>query len=91
MEKESGTIVTWQPSEEFFVNTEVEISKIQTLFKTISCLCPGLTINLDNNGKKEVYQSQHGLNDLVDDAVKDKEIITNRLNIDFSQESLNLI
>ena len=88
--KESGTIVTWQPSEEFFVNTEVEISKIQTLFKTISCLCPGLIINLDNNGKKEVYQSQHGLNDLVDDAVKDKEIITNRLNIDFSQEKFKL-
>lgn len=88
--KESGTIVTWQPSEEFFINTEVEISKIQTLFKTISCLCPGLTINLDNNGKKEVYQSQHGLNDLVDDAVKDKEIITNRLNIDFSQEKFKL-
>lgn len=88
--KESGTIVTWQPSEKFFINTEVEISKIQTLFKTISCLCPGLTINLDNNGKKEVYQSQHGLNDLVDDAVKDKEIITNRLNIDFSQEKFKL-
>lgn len=88
--KKSGTIVTWQPSEEFFINTEVEISKIQTLFKTISCLCPGLTINLDNNGKKEVYQSQHGLNDLVDDAVKDKEIIANRLNIDFSQEKFKL-
>lgn len=88
--EESGTIVTWQPSEEFFINTEVEISKIQTLFKTISCLCPGLTINLDNNGKKEVYQSQHGLNDLVDDAVKDKEIIANRLNIDFSQEKFKL-
>lgn len=88
--KESGTVVTWQPSEEFFINTEVEISKIQTLFKTISCLCPGLTINLDNNGKKEVYQSQHGLNDLVDDAVKDKEIITNRLSIDFSQEKFKL-
>lgn len=87
---ESGTVVTWQPSEDFFANTEVEINKIQTLFKTISCLCPGLTINLDNNGKKEVYQSQHGLNDLIDDAVKDKEIITNRLNVDFSQDKFKL-
>lgn len=87
---ESGTVVTWQPSEDFFANTEVEINKIQTLFKTISCLCPGLTINLDNNGKKEVYQSQHGLNDLVDDAVKDKEIITNRLNVDFLQDKFKL-
>ena len=41
-----GTTVKWQPSEEFFTHTEVEINKIKTLFKTISCLCPGLTINL---------------------------------------------
>ena len=88
-----GTTVKWQPSEEFFKNTEVEISKIRDLFKTISCLCPGLTINLDYNGEKEVYQSKYGLNDLVDDMVKDTEIINNRLYIDYSQEKykLNLI
>ena len=45
----NGTSVTWQPSEEFFKNTEVEINKIRTLFKTISCLCPGLKINLNYN------------------------------------------
>ena len=88
-----GTTVKWQPSEEFFKNTEVEISKIRDLFKTISCLCPGLTINLDYNGEKEVYQSKYGLNDLVDDMVKDTEIINNRLSIDYSQEKykLNLV
>ena len=88
-----GTTVKWQPSEEFFKNTEVEISKIRDLFKTISCLCPGLTINLDYNGEKEVYQSKYGLNDLVDDMVKDTEIINNRLYVDYSQEKykLNLI
>ena len=86
----TGTFVMWQPSEEFFTHTEVEIGKIQSLFKTISCLCPGLTINLDNNGKKEVYQSKYGLNDLVDDAVKDKEIISNRLSIDFAQDKFKL-
>ena len=88
-----GTTVKWQPSEEFFKNTEVEISKIRDLFKTISCLCPGLTINLDYNGEKEVYQSKYGLNDLVDDMVKDTEIINNRLFIDYSQEKykLNLV
>ena len=74
-----GTTVKWQPSEEFFTHTEVEINKIKSLFKTISCLCPGLTINLDNNGKTEVYKSENGLNDLVDDAVKENEIISNRL------------
>ena len=88
-----GTTVKWQPSEEFFKNTEVEISKIRDLFKTISCLCPGLTINLDYNGEKEVYQSKYGLNDLVDDMVKDTEIINNRLSVDYSQEKykLNLV
>lgn len=89
----TGTLVQWQPSEEFFKNTEVEITKIRTLFKTISCLCPGLLINLTYNGTKEVYESKNGLNDLVDDAVKDKEIIDNRLSIDssFDKFRLNLV
>ena len=89
----TGTSVMWQPSEEFFKNTEVEIKKIRDLFKTISCLCPGLTINLDYNGTKEVYASTNGLNDLVDDAVKGNEIINNRLSVDssFDKFRLNLV
>ena len=82
----TGTEVSWQPSEEFFTHTEVEINKIKSLFKTISCLCPGLTINLDNNGEKIVYSSKNGLNDLVDAAVKDKEILDNRLVINSQQD-----
>ena len=91
--KQSGTDVEWQPSEEFFKNTEVEINKIKTLFKTISCLCPGLTINLDNNGEKITYLSTNGLNDLVDDAISDKEIIDNRLTINYQEDKykLNLV
>lgn len=81
----TGTQVVWQPSEEFFTNTEVEINKIKNLFRTITCLCPGLTIELNYNDEKETYYSEHGLNDLVDDAVKDKEIINNRLNMNFSE------
>ena len=88
-----GTTVKWQPSEEFFKHTEVEINKIKILFKTISCLCPGLTIKLNNNGTRETYSSTNGLNDLVDDAVKDKEIINNRLvvNNDEDKYKLNLV
>ena len=66
----TGTEVVWQPSEEFFTNTGVEIEKVRSLFKTISCLCPGLTIDFTYNGKEEVFYSEHGLNDLVDVAVK---------------------
>ena len=79
----TGTMVSWQPSEEFFTNTTVEIEKIKKLFKTIACLCPGLTINLDNNGEKITYFSQKGLIDLVSDAVDDKEIIRNRFIMNF--------
>ena len=91
--KKSGTEVSWQPSEEFFTHTEVEINKIRNLFKTISCLCPGLTINLNYNGTKEVYNSINGLNDLVNEATKDKEIINNRLIIDYTEDKykLNLV
>ena len=81
----SGTTVKWQPSEEFFTHTEVEINKIKDLFKTIVCLCHGLTINLDNNGEKIVFKSEHGINDLVDDAVKNNELINNRFVMNFTE------
>ena len=79
----TGTWVQWQPSGEFFTNPTVEISKIKDLFKTITCLCPGLTIVLDDNGTKTNYYSEHVLNDLVDDFLKNKEVITNRFNMNF--------
>ena len=81
----SGTMIKWQPSEDFFTHTTVEIAKIQDLFQTITCLCPGLTIELSNNGEITKYYSEHGLNDLVDKAVKDKEIINNRFNMNFTE------
>ena len=81
----TGTEVCWLPSEQFFTHPEVEIEKVKSLFETITCLCPGLTINLDDNGKKTVYHSTRGLNDLADKAVKDKEIINNRFSMNFSE------
>lgn len=78
-----GTSVSWQPSSEFFTHTEVEINKVKELFKTITCLCPGLTINLKNGKDKTTFYSENGLNDLVDEQVADKEIISNRCKINF--------
>ena len=81
----TGTNVTWQASEEFFTNPIVEIEKVKDLFKTISCLCPGLTIHLDENNKITDFYSENGLNDLVDAAVKDKELISNRCCVRFEE------
>ncbi len=80
--KPSGTIVEWQASEEFFTNPEVEINTIKNLFKILTSLCAGLTIILkEQDNEAIVYYSKNGLTDLVNDAVKDKEVLKNRLNI----------
>lgn len=81
----SGTLVQWQPNKEFFTHPEVDMSVITNLFKVIACLCPGLTIELNREGQPQViFASKNGLMDLVDEAVKGKEILKNRLNFNFS-------
>ena len=74
----NGTLVKWKASKEFFTNPIVEIEKVKSLFKTITCLCPGLTIELNNNKEKITYFSKNGLDDLADDYIKDKELLNNR-------------
>ena len=79
----NGTYVRWQPSEEFFTHPEVDINKVKELFHILTCLCVGLTIKLTIDDKEEIFTSKHGLNDLVDDAVGDSEIINSRMNMNF--------
>lgn len=80
-DRPSGTQVRWKPSEEFFTHVEVNSQVIEKLFSVLVCLCPGLRIEYTNKGKYIDYFSKNGLNDLVDEAVKDTEILKNRLNI----------
>ena len=80
----SGTKVVWKASEEFFTHPQVEINKIKDLLFTITCLCQGLTIELDDNGTITTYASKNGLNDMVDKAVGDKEIIDDRFIMNFA-------
>ena len=79
----NGTYVRWQPSEEFFTHTEVENDKIKKLLQTLVCLCPGLTINLNDNGNKISYFSSEGINDLLDDFVGNTELINNRFHMNY--------
>lgn len=79
----SGTYVRWQPSEEFFTHQNADFNKLKELFHILVCLCPGLTIELIIDNKKETFSSKNGLNDLVDDAVSDTEIINSRMNMNF--------
>ena len=85
-----GTMVIWQPSEEFFTHPEVEVNVLKNLFKTVSALCPGLTIELDDNGTKTVYSSKNGIMDLVDEAVAGKELIKNRFVLNYTNDKNKL-
>ena len=78
--KPSGTVVYWRSSKEFFNHVEVDDNVINKLFKVLVSLCPGLKILYN---EKEFY-SKHGLKDLVDEEVKDTEILPNRLNMTYT-------
>ena len=82
LSKPSGTLVKWNPSEEFFNHVEVDLNAINKLLKVIVSLCPGLYIKLN----EEEFYSANGLMDLVDAAVGNSEIIKNRLVINNSQD-----
>ena len=81
----SGTLVSWQPSEEFFTHTEVENNKVKNLLQTLVCLCPGLIINLNDNGKKISYYSKNGIDDLVTQAIGNKELLDNRFHLNYTR------
>lgn len=79
--KPNGTLVKWLPSEEFFTHSEINETDFVKLIKVLVCLCPGLKILYNN----EEYFSTKGINDLVDEATKDKEIIKNRFNLNWTE------
>lgn len=80
----TGTIVTWTPDPQFFTYPQIDVDKIKKLFHTLTCLCPGLTIELTHNGEDKItYVSKNGINDLVDDVVKNKELVKNRLSFNY--------
>ena len=78
-----GTNVRWLPSGEFFTNIEVDIYAVQSLFATLTCLCPGLTIKFNNKGKETIFFSKNGLDDYVSLNLGNKEILNNRLSINY--------
>lgn len=77
----SGTSVKWRPDEQFFQNVDAEKSSLVKLFNDISALCPTLHINLDFDGDNQEFFHQNGLNDLVDEKLHGKELLSNRFNI----------
>lgn len=75
---ETGLQVMWRPDPQFFTSTLVEEDRIKRLFFTTSCLCPGLKIILNYNGKVTEYYNPAGLTKYIDEFKKGEEIVKNR-------------
>ena len=61
---DSGTTVTFIPSEEFFTNPKVNENKLRNFCEDITCLCPGLTIMFNGNKIKH-----NGIQDLLSRSI----------------------
>lgn len=86
-EHRNGTIVSWKPDEQFFKDPKANISDLRKLFSEMAALCPGLKIilNIDNN--TEEFESPEGIQSLLDNVCKDKELLSNRFIIKREQDN----
>lgn len=78
----SGTLVVFEPSEEFFTTPKVNESKLRKFCEDITCLCPGLTIVF--NGDE--IRHENGIEDLLSSSLgKDMEVLNSHLIIQESR------
>lgn len=79
--KEHGTKVEFNPSEEFFDSPTINEIKVKQFCNEITCLCPGLII--DYNGEKIFHEN--GIVDLLNSQVKNNiETISNHFIEEFN-------
>ena len=88
----TGTCVTFQPSEEFFTNPEPDLKVLRKLFDDTCGLCPKLQVRLYVDGEKtEVFRHPEGITSLVDNLVgKDIPIVASTLSFKEAEGSYSL-
>jgi len=89
---ESGTKITFWPDPEIFSTVEFDYKVLETRFREITFLNPGLKIILidEKKGKKEVFFSSGGLIEFVKQINKSKEVL-HREPIYFKKEAEDII
>lgn len=81
----SGTCVTYKPDPQFFDTDKTDIKFFENFFNDIACLCPHLTIVLNNKQIK-----QDGIEQLIDRKLNNEiEVINNRLVIEHKDKNGN--
>jgi topoisomerase-4 subunit B len=76
--RNTGTSITFKPNPQYFENTEVQIKTLKHLLKAKAVLCPGLTIEFNNEKKsndKEKWYFEDGLKSYLVDSSEGLELV----------------
>ena len=76
--RNTGTSITFKPNPEYFENIEVQIKTLKHLLKAKAVLCPGLTIEFNNEKKskdKEKWYFEDGLKSYLIDSSEGLELV----------------
>jgi topoisomerase-4 subunit B len=76
--RNTGTSITFRPNPQYFENTEVQIKTLKHLLKAKAVLCPGLTIEFNNEKKsndKEKWYFEDGLKSYLVDSSEGLELV----------------
>ena len=76
--RNTGTSITFKPNPEYFENIEVQIKTLKHLLKAKAVLCPGLTIEFNNEKKskdKEKWYFEDGLKSYLVESSEGSELV----------------
>ncbi|MDC0405819.1 DNA topoisomerase IV subunit B [Gammaproteobacteria bacterium] len=76
--RNTGTSITFKPNPEYFENIEVQIKTLKHLLKAKAVLCPGLTIEFNNEKKsndKEKWYFEDGLQSYLVESSEGSELV----------------
>ena len=76
--RNTGTSITFKPNPEYFENIEVQTKTLKHLLKAKAVLCPGLTIEFNNEKKsndKEKWYFENGLKSYLVESSEGAELV----------------
>ena len=76
--RNTGTSITFKPNPEYFENIEIQIKTLKHLLKAKAVLCPGLTIEFNNEKKsndKEKWYFEDGLKSYLVESSEGSELV----------------
>ena len=76
--RNTGTSITFKPNPKYFENIEVQIKTLKHLLKAKAVLCPGLTIEFNNEKKskdKEKWYFEDGLKSYLVESSEGSELV----------------